>query len=60
SRTLLREPLRALASLLSRDRPAEFVLDWLRQEGAEPLAPSLLPTPRLGAGRTPTPGGRKR
>jgi len=43
----LREPLRALARLLSQDRPAEWKLDWLMQEGAEPPAPSPLPRSRL-------------
>ena len=43
----LREPLRALARLLSQERPAEWKLDWLLQEGAEPPAPSPLPPSRL-------------
>jgi 23S rRNA (adenine2030-N6)-methyltransferase len=43
----LREPLRVMASLLSQDRPAEWKLDWLLQEGAEPPAPSPLPPSRL-------------
>jgi 23S rRNA (adenine2030-N6)-methyltransferase len=50
---VLREPLRALASLLSLDRPAQWTLDWLLQEGAEPPAPSPLPASRLLAARTP-------
>jgi 23S rRNA (adenine2030-N6)-methyltransferase len=44
---VLREPLRVLASLLSQDRPAEWKLDWLRQEGAEPAAVATLPASRL-------------
>lgn len=44
----LRETLRAMASLLSPpDRSAEWKLDWLLQEGAEPPAPSPLPPSRL-------------
>ena len=50
---VLREPLRALASLLSRERPAEAKLDWLLQEGAEPAAPSPLPPSRLLRPDTP-------
>jgi 23S rRNA (adenine2030-N6)-methyltransferase len=38
----LREPLRALARLLSQERPAEWRLDWLAEEGAAP-PPSPLP-----------------
>ncbi|MGH8160232.1 MAG: 23S rRNA (adenine(2030)-N(6))-methyltransferase RlmJ [Rhodanobacter sp.] len=59
---VLREPLRVLASLLSQDRPAEWKLDWLLQEGAEPPAPSPLPPSRLAATRPPLRGGpvRKR
>jgi 23S rRNA (adenine2030-N6)-methyltransferase len=51
----LREPLRALARLLSQERPAEWKLDWLLQEGAEPPAPSPLPPSRLAIpiARTP-------
>ena len=45
----LREPLQAMARLLSRERPAEWKLDWLLQEGAEPPAPSPLPPSRLAA-----------
>ena len=56
---VLREPLRALASLLSQDRPAEWKLDWLRQEGAEPAAPSPLPASRLLRPAT-TPPTRRR
>jgi 23S rRNA (adenine2030-N6)-methyltransferase len=56
----LREPLQAMARLLSKDRPAEWKLDWLLQEGAEPPAPSPLPPSRLAAlrllsSRTPPP-----
>lgn len=38
----LREPLRALSRLLAQERPAEWRLDWLLQEGAAPQ-PSPLP-----------------
>jgi 23S rRNA (adenine2030-N6)-methyltransferase len=38
----LREPLRALARLLSQERPAEWRLDWLAEEGAA-APPSPLP-----------------
>lgn len=44
---ILREPLRALANLLTQDQPAEWKLDWLRAEGAEPPEPSPLPASRL-------------
>lgn len=43
----LRAPLRTLATLLARDQPAEWKLDWLRAEGAEPPEPSPLPASRL-------------
>jgi len=46
---ILREPLQAMARLLSKERPAEWKLDWLLQEGAEPPAPSPLPPSRLAA-----------
>ena len=49
---------RALASLLSQERPAEVKLDWLLQEGVEPAAPSPLPPSRLLRPGTPPP--RKR
>jgi 23S rRNA (adenine2030-N6)-methyltransferase len=39
----LREPLRALGRLLSQERPAEWRLDWLAEEGAAAPAPSPLP-----------------
>jgi 23S rRNA (adenine2030-N6)-methyltransferase len=39
----LREPLRALARLLSQERPAEWRLDWLVEEGAAAPPPSPLP-----------------
>ena len=39
----LREPLRALARLLSQERPAEWRLDWLAEEGAAAPPPSPLP-----------------
>jgi 23S rRNA (adenine2030-N6)-methyltransferase len=55
---VLREPLRALASLLSQERPAETKLDWLLQEGAEPAAPSPLPPSRLLRPDTPPPRRR--
>jgi len=48
---VLREPMQAMARLLSRERPAEWRLDWLLQEGAEPPAPSPLPRSRLLAAR---------
>ncbi len=48
----LREPLRVLASLLSRERPAEWKLDWLLDEAGSMLnTPSPLPASRLP--RTP-------
>jgi 23S rRNA (adenine2030-N6)-methyltransferase len=50
---VLREPMQAMARLLSRERPAEWRLDWLLQEGAEPPAPSPLPRSRLLATRDP-------
>jgi 23S rRNA (adenine2030-N6)-methyltransferase len=37
----LREPLRALARLLSQERPAEWRLDWLAEEAASPPPPPL-------------------
>ncbi len=43
----LRASMRALASLLSQDEPAQWNLDWLRAEGAEPPGPSPLPASRL-------------
>jgi 23S rRNA (adenine2030-N6)-methyltransferase len=54
----LREALPAMARLLSKDRPAEWKLDWLLQEGAEPPAPSPLPPSRLAALRA-MPGAGK-
>ena len=52
---MLREPLRALASLLSQDRPAEVKLDWLLDEAGSQLnAPSTMPASRL-----PRPPGRR-
>jgi 23S rRNA (adenine2030-N6)-methyltransferase len=47
----LREPMRALARLLGQGGPAEWKLDWLRQEGAELETPSPLPASRLAAVR---------
>ena len=38
----LREPLRALSRLLAQERPAEWRLDWLLEEGGAPQ-PSPLP-----------------
>ncbi len=35
----LREPLRAMAQRLSQQTPAEWRLDWLREEGAAPPTP---------------------
>jgi 23S rRNA (adenine2030-N6)-methyltransferase len=58
----LRDSLRAIARLLSKDRPAEWKLDWLRQEGDEPVATGPLPPSRLAASsHLPTRGrpGRK-
>ncbi len=43
----LRASLRTMATLLARDQPAEWKLDWLRAEGAEPRPPSPLPASRL-------------
>jgi 23S rRNA (adenine2030-N6)-methyltransferase len=42
----LREPLRALARLLSQERPAEWRLDWLAEEGAAPAPAPPLPHSR--------------
>jgi 23S rRNA (adenine2030-N6)-methyltransferase len=39
----LREPLRTLARLLSQERPAEWRLDWLAEEGTATPPPSPLP-----------------
>ncbi len=51
----LREPLRALASLLAQDRPAEVKLEWLLDEAGSQLnVPSPLPASRL-----PRPPGRR-
>jgi len=48
----LREPLRALASLLSQEHPASWKLDWLLDEAGSMLnTPSPLPASRLP--RTP-------
>ncbi|MDE3073621.1 MAG: 23S rRNA (adenine(2030)-N(6))-methyltransferase RlmJ [Pseudomonadota bacterium] len=48
----LREPLRALAGLLSQERPASWKLDWLLDETGSSLnTPSPLPASRLP--RTP-------
>jgi 23S rRNA (adenine2030-N6)-methyltransferase len=47
----LREPLRAMARLLSQERPAEWRLDWLREEGAEPPAPAQRLHPRPAPGK---------
>jgi 23S rRNA (adenine2030-N6)-methyltransferase len=50
----LRESLRALASLLSRDQPAQWKLDWLLDESGSMLnAPSPLPASRLPQTRRP-------
>ena len=43
----LRASMRALASLLTQDKPATWHLDWLREEGAELPEPSPLPASRL-------------
>ena len=51
----LRDSLRAMARLLSKDRPAEWKLDWLLQEGDEPAATGPLPPSRLAATRSATP-----
>lgn len=45
----LREPLRALSRLLAQERPAEWRLDWLAEEGA--AAPPPAPLPRSRARR---------
>jgi 23S rRNA (adenine2030-N6)-methyltransferase len=39
----LREALRALARLLSQERPATWTLDWLLQDGEDPSAPARPP-----------------
>ncbi len=44
---ILRESLRSLPGLLQQDEPAQWKLEWLRQEGAEPPEPSPLPPSRL-------------
>ncbi|MEO6799758.1 MAG: 23S rRNA (adenine(2030)-N(6))-methyltransferase RlmJ [Rhodanobacter sp.] len=45
---ILREPLRALASLLSQDQPASSKVDWLLDEARSQLnTPSPLPASRL-------------
>ncbi len=49
----LREPLRALARLLSQERPAEWKLDWLLQEGAESTGTGPLPPSRTAAATRP-------
>jgi 23S rRNA (adenine2030-N6)-methyltransferase len=52
---VLREPLRALSSLLAQERPAEVKLDWLLDEAGSQLnTPSPLPASRL-----PRPPGRR-
>lgn len=52
---VLRQPLRALATLLSRDQPAKCTLDWLLDEtGSQLNVPSPLPASRL-----PRPPGRR-
>ncbi len=43
----LRDSMRSLASLLAQDEPAQWKLDWLRAEGAEPAEASPLPMSRL-------------
>ncbi len=48
---ILRDAMRAMARLLSKDRPAEWKLDWLLQEGDEPVATGPLPASRLAAVR---------
>ncbi|MEP6899552.1 MAG: 23S rRNA (adenine(2030)-N(6))-methyltransferase RlmJ [Rhodanobacter sp.] len=48
---ILRDAMRAMARLLSKDRPAEWKLDWLLQEGDEPAATGPLPASRLAAVR---------
>ena len=53
----LRASMRALADLLKQDEPAEWKLDWLRAEGAEPPEPSPLPMSRL---QHPPRSGRSR
>ena len=53
----LREPLRALARLLSQEQPAKWTLDWLLQEGetaATPLRQPVAPASPAGA-RSPGP-----
>ncbi|MDO1530049.1 23S rRNA (adenine(2030)-N(6))-methyltransferase RlmJ [Fulvimonas sp. R45] len=51
----LREPLRALARLLSQERPATWTLDWLLQEGeaAAPQRPPVAPASPAGRLRRP-------
>ena len=44
---VLRQSMQAMARLLSKDRPAEWKLDWLLQEGDEPPVSSPLPRSRL-------------
>jgi 23S rRNA (adenine2030-N6)-methyltransferase len=52
----LREPLRALARLLSQERPATWTLDWLLQEGeaaSAPPRPPVAPASPSGPRRHP-------
>jgi 23S rRNA (adenine2030-N6)-methyltransferase len=49
----LREPLRALARLLSQERPATWTLDWLLQEGEAASAPPRPPAAPSGPRRHP-------
>ena len=44
---VVRESVRSMARLLSKDRPAEWKVDWLLQEGDEPPVASPLPRSRL-------------
>lgn len=49
----LREPLRALARLLSREQPAQWTLDWLLNDSGE-----AAPTPAATAGQPSRPRSR--
>lgn len=50
---VLREPLQAMARLLSQERPAEWRLDWLRQESDAPAPSPLSRSGRLSPSKRP-------
>jgi 23S rRNA (adenine2030-N6)-methyltransferase len=53
---VLRDALRAMARLLSKEGPAESRLDWLLEEAGEPIATGPGPAPRMVATRRQSPG----